>query len=110
MKGMLRMGLVAVAALAASAPPRERTPWLLSTNDMHAKIQNFPRLRRPSRRAAIRPNWWCWSHAGDRWTGNAYRHGADARYADDALMNELGFDVATLGNHEFDHRAGVPGR
>ena len=44
MKGMLRMGLVAVAALAAACAPRERTLVLLSTNDMHAKIQNFPRL------------------------------------------------------------------
>ena len=38
------MGLVAVAALAAACAPRERTLVLLSTNDMHAKIQNFPRL------------------------------------------------------------------
>ena len=44
MKGILRMGLVAVAALAAACAPRERTLVLLSTNDMHAKIQNFPRL------------------------------------------------------------------
>ena len=44
MKGMFRTGLILLAAAAAACAPRERTLVLLSTNDMHAKIQNFPRL------------------------------------------------------------------
>ena len=74
MKGMLRMGLVAVAALAAACAPRERTLVLLSTNDMHAKIQNFPRLA-----SAVEA---CRDTA--RLVGECLcGHGADARYADD---------------------------
>ena len=44
MKKMFRTLLIAAAAVAAACAPRERTLVLLSTNDMHAKIQNFPRL------------------------------------------------------------------
>lgn len=40
--------------------------------------------------------------AGDRWTGNAYVDQAEGRRPVLELMNELGYDVATLGNHEFD--------
>lgn len=38
--------------------------------------------------------------AGDRWTGNAYVDQAEGRRPVLELMNELGYDVATLGNHE----------
>ena len=44
MKGMFRTGLILLAAAAAACAPRERTLVLLSTNDMHAKIQRFPQL------------------------------------------------------------------
>ena len=44
MERILRTVLIVTAAIAAACAPRERTLVLLSTNDMHAKIQNFPRL------------------------------------------------------------------
>ena len=44
MERILRTVLIVTAALAAACAPRERTLVLLSTNDMHAKIRNFPRL------------------------------------------------------------------
>ena len=72
MKGMLRMGLVAVAALAAACAPRERTLVLLSTNDMHAKIQNFPRLASAVEACRDTAQLVVLVDAGDRWTGNAY--------------------------------------
>jgi len=84
MKGMLRMGLVAVAALAAACAPRERTLVLLSTNDMHAKIQNFPRLASAVEACRDTARLVVLVDAGDRWTGECLcGHGADARYADD---------------------------
>lgn len=49
--------------------------------------------------------------AGDRWTGNAYVDMAPTPGMPMiALMNELGYDVATLGNHEFDHGQAFLGR
>lgn len=42
MERILRTVLIVTAALAAACAPRERTLVLLSTNDMHAKIRNFP--------------------------------------------------------------------
>ena len=111
MKGMLRMGLVAVAALAAACAPRERTLVLLSTNDMHAKIQNFPRLASAVEACRDTARLVVLVDAGDRWTGNAYVDMAPTPGMPMiALMNELGYDVATLGNHEFDHGQAFLGR
>ena len=51
------------------------------------------------------------SDAGDRWTGNAYvDRAATPGMPMIALMNRLGYDVATLGNHEFDHGQAFLGR
>jgi len=105
------MGLVAVAALAAACAPRERTLVLLSTNDMHAKIQNFPRLASAVEACRDTAQLVVLVDAGDRWTGNAYVDMAPTPGMPMiALMNELGFDVATLGNHEFDHGQAFLGR
>ena len=105
------MGLVAVAALAAACAPRERTLVLLSTNDMHAKIQNFPRLASAVEACRDTAQLVVLVDAGDRWTGNAYVDMAPTPGMPMiALMNELGYDVATLGNHEFDHGQAFLGR
>ena len=40
--------------------------------------------------------------AGDRWTGNAYVDLAEGRRPVLELMQRLGYDLGTLGNHEFD--------
>jgi 5'-nucleotidase len=46
--------------------------------------------------------------AGDRWTGNPYVDLTPEPYSPLVeLMNALGYDVATLGNHEFDRGQGV---
>ena len=80
---------------------RDRSVIILSTNDIHAHIENFPRLA-----AAVRA---CRDtaavvlvDAGDRWTGNAYVDLAEGRKPVLTLMNRLGYDLGTLGNHEFD--------
>lgn len=102
MKRSLRTLLVVLTAVAASCAPRERTVVVLSTNDMHARIQRFPQLA--SAVAACRdtvPT--LLIDAGDRWTGDAYVDKAPTPGMPMIrLMNRLGYDVATLGNHEFD--------
>lgn len=74
---------------------------IISTNDMHATIDTLPHLA-----TAIKE---CRDtvftivvDAGDRWTGNGYVDLAEGRLPIIRLMNAVGYDVATLGNHEFD--------
>ena len=76
---------------------------VLSTNDIHGAIQQFPRLAtaiaecRDTVEVVL-------VDAGDRWTGNAYVDKAEQRCLPVIeLMNRLDYDVATLGNHEFDY-------
>ncbi len=100
-----------LAALFVACAPRERTLVLLSTNDMHARIQRFPQLAAAV--AACRDTAQCvvLVDAGDRWTGNAYVDMAPTPGMPViALMNALGYDVATLGNHEFDRGQAHLGR
>lgn len=100
-----------LAALFVACTPRERTLVLLSTNDMHARIQRFPQLAVAV--AACRDTAQCvvLVDAGDRWTGNAYVDMAPTPGMPILeLMNTLGYDVATLGNHEFDRGQAYLGR
>ena len=76
---------------------------VLSTNDIHGAIQQFPRLAtaiaecRDTVEVIL-------ADAGDRWTGNAYVDKAEQKCLPVIeLMNRVGYDVATLGNHEFDY-------
>ena len=111
MERILRTVLIVTAALAAACASRERTLVLLSTNDMHAKIQNFPRLASAVEACRDTAQLVVLVDAGDRWTGNAYVDMAPTPGMPMiALMNELGYDVATLGNHEFDHGQAFLGR
>ena len=66
---------------------------ILSTNDLHASIKNFPRLATAVKEcrdtvATLLVD------AGDRWTGNAFVDLApEPRKPIIDLMNELGYDV-----------------
>ncbi len=74
---------------------------ILSTNDMHASLDNMARLATAVKecRDTI---FTIVVDAGDRWTGNAYVDLAEGRLPIIRLMNAVGYDVATLGNHDFD--------
>lgn len=82
-----------------------KTIVILSTNDVHGAIEAFPRLAtfvesvRSADTATV-----LLVDAGDRWTGNPYTDLAEKRgYPIIELMNTLGYDYATIGNHEFDN-------
>ncbi len=111
MKRLIRWIPLALLAMTVACAPRERTLILLSTNDMHAKIQNFPRLASAVEACRDTAQLVLLVDAGDRWTGNAYVDMAPVPGMPMiALMNRLGYDVATLGNHEFDHGQAFLGR
>ena len=74
---------------------------ILSTNDMHASLDNMSRLATAVKECRDTV-FTIVVDAGDRWTGNAYVDLAKGRLPMIRLMNAVGYDVATLGNHDFD--------
>ena len=74
---------------------------ILSTNDMHASLDNMSRLATAVKKCRDTV-FTIVVDAGDRWTGNAYVDLAEGRLPIIRLMNAVGYDVATLGNHDFD--------
>lgn len=83
--------------------PAERQAVLFAVNDMHAAIDNFPKLAFiVDSLRAIFPDILLVA-AGDNQTGNP----VNDQYPEKGwpmidLMNEAGFDISALGNHEFD--------
>ena len=93
-----------VAALFLSAcGPKEQKVYVVSTNDLHANIDNFPQMAAllDSLRTA-HPGLLLFS-AGDNRSGNPindrYEEVSKPMYD---LMNAVGFDLSTFGNHEWD--------
>ena len=105
MKKFTRLTLAAFAALflLAACGPKEQKIYVVTTNDMHANIDNFPQMAAliDSLRGA-HPDLLLFS-AGDNRSGNPIND----RYAEPAkpmyeLMNAVGFDLSCFGNHEWD--------
>ena len=97
--------LVTIATLAGILFYRsnihERELVVLSTNDIHAVIDNFPEfvtavnLCRDTVTTLL-------VDGGDRWTGNAFIDRVEGRLPIIELMNHAGYDAVVVGNHEFD--------
>ncbi|MCL3779714.1 bifunctional metallophosphatase/5'-nucleotidase [Prolixibacteraceae bacterium JC049] len=81
---------------------------LLHTNDVHGRIQGFPRLKFiVDSLSEVHDNVYLLS-AGDMFSGNPYVDQYDPKgYPMIDLMNMCEYDVATLGNHEFDYGQAV---
>ena len=101
-----KLTLVAIIAtlFLAACGPKEQKIYIVSTNDMHANIDNFPQLAAliDSLRTA-HPDLLLFS-AGDNRSGNPIND----RYAEPSkpmydLMNAVGFNLSTFGNHEWDN-------
>ncbi|QHL87251.1 bifunctional metallophosphatase/5'-nucleotidase [Nibribacter ruber] len=109
--GLAVLGLPSLANAAAS--PIKLT--ILHTNDMHSRIDPFPNDGRKNggmggmaRRATLvkqirqqEPNVLLLD-AGDIWQGTPYFNffGGELEFK---LMTQMGYDAATLGNHDFDN-------
>ena len=94
---------LAVALGLAGCQPKETKLYVASINDMHANIDNFPKLAYilDSLRAE-HPDLLLFS-AGDNRSGNPIND----RYVEPArpmveLMTAVGFNLSTFGNHEWD--------
>ena len=93
----------AVLLCLVACQPKEQKIYIVSTNDMHANIDNFPQLAAlMDSLRSVHPDLLLFS-AGDNRSGNPindrYTEPAKPMYA---LMNAVGFDLSTFGNHEWD--------
>ena len=82
----------------------EQKVVIISTNDIHAAIDKFPYFASTVEKIRMQnPDGVILVDAGDRWTGNPFVDLAQPPfYPIIALMDSLGYDAATYGNHEFD--------
>ena len=87
----------------AACQPKEQKIYVVSTNDMHANIDNLPQMAAliDSLRV-LYPDLLLFG-AGDNRSGNPIND----RYVEPCrpmyeLMNAIGFDLSTFGNHEWD--------
>ncbi len=107
MKTFAKLTMVACAAIllitACQPKPKEQKLYIVSTNDMHANIDNFPQFAAlMDSLRSVHPDLLLFS-AGDNRSGNPIND----RYAEPCkpmyeLMNKVGFDLSTFGNHEWD--------
>ncbi len=99
----LLLTVTAVFLLVSAAFAQKKDIHILSVNDMHAKIENFPQLAAiVDSLRAVYPDLLVMS-AGDNRTGEPLNDLYEIpAYPMVALMNQVGFDCTTLGNHEFD--------
>lgn len=98
---MKKTSLFALLAMLGNALAAQVT--ILGINDMHADVDNLPQLASCLKaERAKNPNLLLLS-AGDNRTGSPYVDSGEYPGAPMIqLMNRLGFNLSTLGNHEFD--------
>ena len=96
------LSLVGVSALYFYRTMFQKSEFVIvSTNDVHASLENMAQLATAVKECRDTV-FTVVVDAGDRWTGNAYVDLAEGRLPIIDLMNKIGYDVATLGNHDFD--------
>ena len=101
MRKFLFLSLISLLLLTACQQTSERI-YIISTNDIHATIDAMPEL------ATLIKNYEAEGEvivvdSGDRVSGNAYVDDAtESGMPIIELMNAVGYDFVTIGNHEFD--------
>ena len=106
-KKLLSLALALVMTLslavpAAAAEKEDGTITILYTNDAHCYINKWMTYSRIAAYKDTLENVLL-VDAGDHTQGNAYG-GMDQGESIIKMMNAAGYDVATLGNHEFDYQ------
>lgn len=101
LRRLLALWLACVMVLHVAAQRRE--VHILAANDMHATLEYMPQLAAiTDSLRALYPSLLVLS-GGDNRTGNPLSDMYEpSSYPMVALMNQIGFNASTLGNHEFD--------
>ena len=104
MKKILYLLIISVLLISCASRTQQKELVILSVNDMHSHIEHMPKLAYIADSLRnIYPELLIVS-AGDNRTGNAYndKYPEHPNLPMITLMNEIGFEVSALGNHEFD--------
>ena len=101
MTALRRILSAALLCLALPAAAEEIT--VLGINDMHAALDNMPKLATLVKQERARDPQALLLSAGDNRTGNPYSDmHPRSGWPMVALMNHIGFNLSALGNHSFD--------
>lgn len=102
----MKLSFISTLLFSLSAMAEQVT--VLGINDMHAEIGNIPLLASCLKEERAKSPRLLLLSAGDNRTGNPYvdNCASPGRPMID-LMNRLGFDASTFGNHEFDGGSAV---
>ena len=110
----LRIVLASLACLCPFSLAQEpksdpdKTLIIISTSDIHGNLDNFPRLATLVKQYRAKYPHVLLVDSGDYFIGNPYVDDCEKRGEPlTILMNKLGYDVVTIGNHD---RAGGPAR
>lgn len=99
----LASGLVAVLAVSPRAAPPERVHLtIVHTNDLHGYVQNAAAIAAVAREARSKNPNTLFLDAGDAISGTPVSTVFKGEPVFE-VMTLMGYDAATLGNHEFDH-------
>ncbi|MCF0168273.1 MAG: bifunctional metallophosphatase/5'-nucleotidase [Bacteroidales bacterium] len=100
---MKRFLIFALAALAIAGCGQPQTIAVLSVNDMHGQFKTMPELKYVADSLRKEYPKLLILSAGDNRTGNPLNDAhEEPSWPMTDLMNQVGFDISTLGNHEFD--------
>ncbi|MDR1349046.1 MAG: bifunctional metallophosphatase/5'-nucleotidase [Prevotellaceae bacterium] len=103
MKKLFYLLLITVFAGCTSAN-KETQIIILSTNDMHAKIDNYAKVASYVDKVRSENKNVLLLNGGDMFSGNpVVDRYEDKGYPMVEIMNRLGYDYGVLGNHEFDY-------
>lgn len=99
-------GFILALAFSASAFAQDADLKIIGINDLHAAVQNFPkfaylvdsiRKANPDKEVLV-------MSAGDNRTGNPVNDSySEPNFPIIEMMNAVGFNVSSMGNHECDH-------
>ena len=92
------------AALADSQMEKGRITIVFS-HDMHSHLEKFPKFRTVIKEQKKKNDATFVLDAGDFSMGTPYQAIFKKEASELRLMGAAGFDVTTLGNHEFDYRS-----
>lgn len=95
------LALLALPASAQEAPAPVRLT-IVHTNDLHGHLEHFAAIAQVARAERARNPNTLFLDAGDCITGTAVSTVFEGTPAFD-VMNGMGYDAGTIGNHEFDH-------
>ncbi len=98
---LVNVAVIIALAIGLSKSQSPKSFVILSTNDIHAQIDRFPALASAIEQCRDSVDV-ILVDAGDRWTGNAFVDLVEHYTPIYELMNNLNYDVAIYGNHEFD--------